>query len=329
MPHKGFYTQGIAVLLDREAALDGVTDCLRDYRVTMRPQGTEEWAFGGPTVLIPYRPEVNGFVSVDVVNHPWPDHMGDPKAEPMLFGAWAMGYFGPGAFPGNLERAALQSWHWPEGKSVPQRHRAFVRVRSSYVFGNIEDEAPVMPKDYAPLDELLFVIRIGRALLSLPGAICYFNPNGETLQTAHDIDRLFDRQEATGLRPLELWSNVRVLRLDEHDAWLVMDTVGMSQLDVPDHEAAFQRDRYDLSEVANFLRNAADYVFANGPIIRDGDTMDGPGGIRWQGATFDKPTCDPPREVIRWLALDHSSPPQHLLGQYAKGEACRSQEDTH
>ena len=316
MPHKGFYTQGISVLLDKETALDSVADCLREYKVVKRRDETQDWVFGGPTVIVSYRPDVNGYVAVDVVNHPWPDDMGDPKTETMVFGAWALGQFGPCAYPGNLKRAALQSWHWPEGKSVPQRHTGFIRVRSSYVFGT-ESEAPIMPRDYDALHELLFVTRIALALLSLPDAICYFNPNGEVLQTAEGIDTLLSRQATTGLRPLEAWSNVRLLKLEEYDPWLVMDTVGMSQLDVCDHEAAFERGRYNLSEVGNFLRNASDYVLEKGPVIKDRDTMDGPGGIRWQGATFETPICDPPREVIRWLPMDKSLPPKKLLGHFA------------
>lgn len=253
---------------------------------------------------------------MDIVNRQWPDQMGDPKNETILFGAWSMGHFGLGAYPGNLHRAAIQCWHWPEGKSVPERHTKFIRVRTSYLFGEVERDTPVMPADYEPLDELLFVTRIGRALLSLPGAICYFNPNGEVLQTAEGIDRLLERQTTTGLQPLEVWSNVRLINLEQEHPWLLMDTVGMSQLDVCDHEAAFERGRYDPSEVANFVRNAADYVLHKGPIIKDGDTMDGPGGIHWQGAAFDTPVCDPPREVIRWLPLDKSSPPKTFLGRY-------------
>ncbi len=318
MPHKGFYTQGISVLLDKAPAPDAVAACLTQYHVVGRREASQEWAFGGPGVFVAFRPEVNGYVSVDVVDRPWPDHMGDSKNESLLFAAWAMGQFGPFAYPGNLERAALQSWHWPEGKSVPQRHAAFIRVRSSYVFG-AADDAPVMPQDYAPLDELLFVTRVGRALLGLPEAICYFNPNGEVLQTAEGIDSLLERQAATGLRPQELWCNVRLIRPEKHTPWLVMDTVGMSQLDVPDHEAAFEHDRYDPSAVANFLRNAADYVLEKGPIVEDGDTMDGPGEIRWKGATFDAPTCVPPRRVIRWLPMDQSSPPKEFLGHFAQG----------
>ena len=90
-----------------------------------------------------------------------------------------------------------------------------------------------------------------------------------------------NRQLTQELLPQELWANVRLFNLAGHDPWVVMDTVGMWQLDVPDHEAAFRSDLYDPSDVALFLRNAADYVLRSGPIINDNDTMDGPGQIRW------------------------------------------------
>ena len=63
----------------------------------------------------------------------------------------------------------------------------------------------------------------------------------------------------------------------------LMDTVGMSQLDAPDHEAYFQSTAYEPGEVDTFLRNTSVYVVKQGLIIRDGDTADGPGNVRWQG----------------------------------------------
>ena len=40
-----------------------------------------------------------------LVDAPWPDHMGDVEQEAELFAAWNMGWFGPFAYPKNLERA--------------------------------------------------------------------------------------------------------------------------------------------------------------------------------------------------------------------------------
>lgn len=46
---------------------------------------------GGGSVTLSFRPEVNGQVLVDTVDQPWPDSMGDPQKDPMIFGAWSMG----------------------------------------------------------------------------------------------------------------------------------------------------------------------------------------------------------------------------------------------
>ncbi|MCP4900309.1 MAG: DUF4261 domain-containing protein [bacterium] len=311
MPHKGSYTQGMMVLFDAPLSIEDLSNHLEGYGLAKIIDECEEWAFGGPTVVIPYRPEVNGYVAVDIVDREWPDAMGSPEDDSVLFGAWAMGHFGPFAFPGNLQRAAQQSWHWEAGKTLPFTHKAFVRIRSSYAFG-ASDDTPLMPKDYEPQDELLFVTSVARGLLGLPGAICYFDPNGETVYSAAGIDELMSRHANQDLMPQELWVNVRLFNLEDHDPWVVMDTVGMWQLDVPDHEAVFPADRYDPSEVAGFLRNTADYVFKNGLIINDNDTMDGPGPMRWQAVTFDDPICSPPREVLRWIPRDGSTPPHQI-----------------
>lgn len=312
MPHKGFYTQGEVILLRSTATLDAVEKALVGLPVLKRIQGVTSWAFGGPSLILAYRREVNGLVSVDIVDRPWPDHMGSPNEQPEIFGAWAMGHFGPFAYPGGLERAIQQSWSWPEAKAAVGQHRAFIRVRSSYVFGS-EADTRVMPDDYSAAPELLFVTKVASKLLAMPEALCYFNPNGERLFPLALVTGLLQRTESEAVLPLELWSNIRLFNLGGQ--WSLMDTVGMSQLDVPDHEACFQTDAYSLQEVDNFLYNAASYVLQNGPVIGDGDTMDGPGHLRWQGATFENGISDPPREVIRWFPMDRRTRPAGLQGE--------------
>ncbi len=90
---KGMYTQGVCILLDRAAPLEEVEAALSGADIRARHDAATSWAFGGPTLIVAYRPESNGFVAVDTVSERWPDHMGDPKKEPTIFGAWSMGHF--------------------------------------------------------------------------------------------------------------------------------------------------------------------------------------------------------------------------------------------
>ncbi len=309
MAAKGLFTQGLAVLLSSTPALDEIERLLGQIAKTTRKPAAKDWEFGGPMVMLPYRPEANGFVSIDLVERPWPDGMGDPKKEPMLFGAWSMGFFGPGTFPQNLARAVQQSWHWPEAGQVVPHHRAFLRIRSTYSAG-AGPHAKVFPEDYASVLELQFLTHVVQLLLDLPEAIAYFNPAGEMLMNRHLLLESLDHASKHSLLPLNVWSNVRLFNFNED--WLLMDTVGMTQLDLPDHEACFLKSAYEAAKVASFLRDVALYLLNNGEVIKDGDNINGPGGMRWRGRFFKNGICPAPRRVIRWFPCDGSSPPSAL-----------------
>jgi hypothetical protein len=305
---KGLITQTACVLMHRPVSPQQVEGALAPFQVCGRHDAAESWAFGGPSVTVPFRPEVNGLVVVDVVDCPWPDQMGDPKTDPILFGAWSMGQFGPFTFPGGLLRASQQSWSWEPGKTVPSRHKAFLRVRSSYVFGAGGD-APVMPGDYDPVPELQFVTDVALAALGLTEALCYFNPNGEVLRDREGVRESLEYAQSANLLPLDLWCNVRLFNVDAD--WSLMDTVGNHQLDLPDVEACFSGG-YDCAEVDRFLRNVSWYLCQNGEVIKDGDTMDGPGEVRWQARNHENGLAEPPRRVLSWLPLDGTNAPDNL-----------------
>jgi hypothetical protein len=318
MPVKGTVTACTCVLFDRPPTVDQLAEALTGFEiVSRRSKGGERWEFGGPSVGLAYRPDVNGYVSVDTVDRPWPDHMGDPKDGVTLFGAWSLGHFGPFTFPDGLKRAAQQCWAWPDGKTAPERHRAFVRLRTSYTFGLPQgDQTPLFPPDYDPVGELRFLTDAAAAVLALPEAVCYFNPNGEVLRPVKMVaDRLLWADES-GYPPLDLWANVRLFNVD--DGWHVMDTVGNGQLDhlglptpFPDLEACFPRGACDVGEVDPFLRNTTLYVLRQGPVFRGGDTIDGPGG-RWRAWGRKRGLVTPPRATVRFF-LDGVKPPDALF----------------
>jgi len=315
MPIKGRFTAGACVLFERPVSLEQLNAALAGFDVVNTKPDVTEWALGGPSVTLAFRPNVNGLVVVDTVDRPWPDHMGDPKNETKLFGAWSMGHFGPFAFPGGLKRAAQQSWGWEDGKTAPERHSAFVRILASYVLGPVSGDAPIFPPEYDPLEELNFVTLVALTVAQLPGAVCYFNPNGESLRDAATVENSLQFAEQNELPPLDVWCNVRLFNVGE--GWLVMDTVGNGQLglpDLPDLEVCVQGGKnYNLQDVDAFLRNTTLYLLQNGEVIKDGDTLDGPFNVKWRARVRKMSLIDPPRRMLRLFPEDGTQPPAVLM----------------
>jgi hypothetical protein len=250
--------------------------------------------------------------------------MGDPKSPPgqTLFAAWSMGFMGPMTWPGNLLRATqyAEAFGDKAAAAASKRNAAFVRVRSTYVFG-AADDAPVMPQDYDPRPELEFVTSVAAALAEAPGALCYFNPGGETLFTAAELRRTLREYHDAGLPPLPVWSMGRLFKLEDERPWMFADVIGMEQLDAQDHEACFRSDAHDTGEVMDFLRNAARYTLDNGPVIKDGHTTDGPGGV-WRAMELEEGLLPAPRPVLRWFPEGSDPPP--ILAQPTKGRPLHS-----
>ncbi|MEK7469252.1 MAG: DUF4261 domain-containing protein [Planctomycetota bacterium] len=309
MPNKGFFTQGVAVLLKESVTLADLERLLTGFKISKRKEEFENWELGGPALVLDYRPEVNGHVSVDIVDRPWPDNMGDPKSEPTLFAAWSMGHFGPFAWPESQKRAIQHCYCWEEGRQIAPQHRAFLRIRTSYVFGAPES-APVFPEDCKPADELSFILRVVMALLRHPAALCYFNPNGEVLAERKSMERVLAHYGKAKLPPVDLLANRRIFKFE--NGWTMTDTVGMQQLDLPDIEACFHPDRFDLNDVGQFLANASLYLTEAGPVIKDGETIDGPGEIRFRAKSFKEGLWTPPRPTLRFRPEDGTTPPMEF-----------------
>lgn len=306
---KRFFTQSATVLLSKATSLDAIVPLLSEFVIAKRIDNSPAPDLSGPNLILAFRPEVNGYLSVDIRNKKWPDHMGNPKTDAMLFGAWSMGHYGPYTFPGGLQRAREHLWTWPEGKEIADRHEAFIHISTSYIFG-AEKELRVLPPDYDPLAEMHFVTRVALALLKHPDALLYFNSNGEVLGDEKLLRKSLDYHGQHQLPPFDIWTNVRMFRFDRE--WTLMDTVGMEQLDRPDLEMCYSAEKYKGADVAYFLRNCSLYLLNKGEVVKHKDTMDGPGNIRWQAYHAKKPIATPPRRVIRWFPMDGSKAPDAM-----------------
>lgn len=312
---KGLFTQGMCVLLREPIAISELEERLTGFELVGRHDSIDDDS-APQTLVFDYRADVGGHLLVTPADSPWPDDMGDPDESPERFVAWSLGQFGPLAFPGCLRRATEQSWGWEDGDDLAASHTAHVRLLISYVLGaeeaeNEDEDLPLIPDDYDPLDELNFLTKAVATVLECDQAICYFNPGGEVLRDETGLRRGLNYAWNHELPPLDMWTNVRLFHATEK--WSLMDTVGNAQFDCRDLEAVFDSEKFEPAVVESFLRSASLYMLQSDEEVEDGDTADGPGEISWRAMECHDALSDPPRETIRWLPQDGSTPPDDLL----------------
>lgn len=309
-----WFTSCAAVLFDSAPRLEDVARALQGWNVSGHPNevaGEHGWAVSGPGFIIRLRSGAVGIV--DLVDRPWPDDPGAAGTTPALGSAWRLGAFGPGSAPGALARAADQPWTWADGAAAAERHRAFVRLRTGVGAAGDAEEQP--PAERAPWYELMMLTELAQGFLRLPGALAFFVPAGEALRSREQMDAALERKIGVGPPPLELWTNVRSVSLvEEGDVrWLGLDTVGMTQLGLPDQEAVFAEGQEEPPAVEALLRNVCLHLLTEGP-IPPGSTADDGRGRRWRAAAG-RGIVAPPRPVLRWLPEESARPSEATLAK--------------
>ena len=300
MPQKGFFTQSLCLLTDGRTTVADVKSAVTaaGFHSARDATPSKEKVMGGPGFLIPYRPELNGIVHVDLLDITWPDGMGDPKSDPMTFAAWSMGQFGPFTFPGSLSRAIEHAWGWQDARKIVPTHQGVIRLRCSYV-GGASPDSLVIPLDYEPVSELLFLTRLMLAAGNAPGVLCCFNPNGETLSDLPGFRSFFEECVKQNKEPLFLWANARLFALTADLS--IMDTVGNGQLDIQDIEVIFPTRQYEPKVIDYYMRNVTHYLLDLGREIKTGESIDGPNetNLSWTAQSLENGVGAPPRRVLR------------------------------
>ena len=265
---------------------------------SLRNRLQEKLGLRGPTLVVAYQPDVNGYVAVDLVNQPISRTPWATRIRFDDFRCLVDGALRTIAFPGSLARARQHAWAWEDGRTVSEGHRGFIRVRTSYVFGG-KDDAPVFPENYDPVAEMMFLSRAVMAIFKAPGIVCYFNPNGEVLRDSASFRELWDACSEQEKLPLPLWMNIRFFNLS--DTLGFMDTVGNGQLEIRDVEAIFPTANYDPGDIDYYLRNVTHYLLGLDRELRTGEEIDGPGesNLSWTMEVLDRGVIEPPRRVLR------------------------------
>lgn len=206
------------------------------------------------------------------------------RADPL---AGTLGEVVPPPSKKQLAGAIGHTRDWPQAAETAARGRAAVRL-----------------VDELPSEERLaaFVARVAAAAKKLPCVAIWWMP----------AERLVEpRAVAAAARdddPLRVALNVRLFHVEEarpdhKEGERIMDTVGMAALELPDVQCHFFA--LDVAAVAALLEETARYLYAEGDVIGDGDTVPGLDGDAWD-CRREVALVDPPRDVV-----DLTPPPPH------------------
>lgn len=167
--------------------------------------------------------------------------------------------------PSMYETAIQQSWHWPEAGAVLEQ--------CSYELLLTDMMARGMP----PQQRLSLFNKVMRAVLEVaPCDAVYYNASDKIVSADALLQALEQDQQLYGALNIRLYS----IPSEEERREMVMDSCGLSALGIPDVQCHF----YDMepAEVAQFLMNVADYIYHQGDIIADGETIGMQEDQRWR-----------------------------------------------
>lgn len=326
---KGYYTQGVAVLLKDPVDVKHLKRWLDGFTVVDEAEGDANPYVRGPFLEIEFQPELGARIEVDLVAEPWPDAMmglrGDEAtstlAETSILTECVQGFFGPFCSPGALKRACQFCHLWPEASEVLSQHKAFLRVRSSYAD---EDEpvgsAVALPRGYKVTEECEFVLGVVESLLGHPQALGYFNPNGEVVASPKAFSQVSNHCHKASIPALTLLANRRQAKIAQSD-WTVIDTVGLAQLDLVDLELGVGPG-YSLQELQQLLVSTPLDHLRSGLRFKDGHTLSGPEGKLYEGRHFSESLLPASRSTFRLRPRDGTiSPPELGFGDKPFGRS--------
>ena len=194
------------------------------------------------------------------------DHEADYPAEGRTMPT-QLTLFGPDQFSEKLwdDGIIAQFWDCPDREEFAKRCRYSLMAGNMLAAGLPVPQRSMLLADYADMILELF-----------PDCIGIYWPHSQRL-----VPR--ERFRQTGWRTPELHFldgglNVRFFRINGSEEML-FDTLGLTPLGLPDLQCHCKG--LEPGWVVGFLRNLAAYLFQQGDVIEDGNTVEGIGGGKW------------------------------------------------
>ena len=167
-----------------------------------------------------------------------------------------------------------QTWNWPEAQGVLDNCRTSLAIAE--IMGQVHE-----PKD-----------RVAAFRSTVLAAVAHTVP----LATHWPASQHFLPPDGLQEYVLSGAVNVRLFRIEDDPGVMVMDTLGLHVLGLPDLQCHFRS--LDASAMARTLYNTAAYIFEHGDVIEDGNTVAGVEGDEHWRCQHEDALVAPERLVV-------------------------------
>jgi hypothetical protein len=182
----------------------------------------------------------------------------------------------------NVEEALQQSWSWREARQTVAPCRTSLLL-SDFLSRGLEYRTRLE----------LFQNALESVLTLAPCNAIHWIPSQQFVNPSAYLSA----RNSVDFHPLRFALNVRFFNVTNgQEDEMLMDTMGLGTLGLPDLQCHFLG--LDPKQVAQVLYNTAFYIFDNGDIIHDGNTVQGiRPGDKWR-CQHEMALAQPEREVI-------------------------------
>lgn len=181
--------------------------------------------------------------------------------------------YGPDAFDASQWDELIISQFW----DCPDKATFAAQCRYSIMGSNLMASNLPMQEQYQIIADFADVL-----LEVFPDCIGIYWPHSRRLVPREDF--LAPHWNSEGLHFLDGGVNIRFFNIEGGNEML-FDTLGLTTLGLPDLQCHCKN--LEPNDVVNFLRNLAVYLFQNGDVIEDGNTVEGIDGGKWHGQRED------------------------------------------
>ena len=180
-----------------------------------------------------------------------------------------------------LTTSFRQSWNWPQAEETVKKCSYEILITD------------LMSRNLDYKERIEYFQKFASSIISAMNPSAVWVRNSEMILKPTDF---LEKSRQNNYQNVNVFMNVRLFTIQGTKGEMIMDTLGLNSLGLPDFEFRFAN--YDAQQIAGLLFNYGHYIFENGVVIEHGNTIEGIDENQKWKCYFNHSQLEPKRVVV-------------------------------